>query len=78
MAVFPSFVGSDSPHPCCTLLWKISIASMLAKALTAFQIFISHEDSIGNAGSAAAIVDHETLHLFRNICLWTDSNLLKK
>jgi hypothetical protein len=49
---------------------------MLAKALEAFQIFISHADSVGNAASTAAIVAHMTLHMFRNMELWTDCNLL--
>jgi hypothetical protein len=38
------------------MLWKIPVASILAKALTAFQIFISRADSVGNAAAAAAVV----------------------
>ena len=53
------------------------MASMLAKAPRAFQIFISHADLAGITASVVAIVLYNTLHLFCNMSLWTDHNLMK-
>jgi len=68
------WLALDSPS-LLHMLWTVSIASMLAKALKAF---INHADSAGHAAWAAAFAAHETLHPFCNRSLWMGRNLMKK